>query len=95
MTCCVCGTTIGKVIKVTPHVRNVCSLSFEMLGRGVHPRCVGLIPCPSCKKHWIKAHPCRCDPLTNAIRMEGGDKGKHEGHTIDYMADVQADVRRQ
>lgn len=72
MTCCICGTAIGNVIMVTPHVRNVCSLPFKMLGQGVHPRCVGLIPCPSCKKHWSKAHPCQCNPLTNAIPMKGG-----------------------
>jgi hypothetical protein len=73
MSCAACGKSWGLMLKVDAHVRNVCSLPFELLGREIHPSCAGLILCTGCGNHWVKKAPCGCNPLTNAIPVSKGE----------------------
>jgi len=58
-----CGNSDLVLLEVTAEVRNAFSLPFDVLGKYVHPVCIGITLCPWCKKHWVKDEACNCDNL--------------------------------
>ena len=70
--CIECNLNLGDdLIKIDNHVRNVCSLPFEDVGKYAHPECIGLMLCPGCHKHWVLQKACGCNPLVNAVAVKG------------------------
>jgi len=70
MSCCKCGDSLGTLLRIDGHMRNICSLPFDSIDKEIHPQCAGLVLCSGCGNHWIRREPCTCNPIVNAIKCD-------------------------